>query len=84
VVATHRVRQPGHENDVGVPVCADNLKRADHLVVQLASFLVVCVYEDQITDLQGLVYRPDSPIEVPLVPSLVRVEGRSDLRDEVP
>jgi len=84
MVATHRVRQPVREDRVGVPVRADNLKRADHLVVQLASFRVVCVYEDPITDLEGPVDRPDPLIEVPLVPSLGSGEGGSYLRDEVP
>ena len=84
VVATNRVGQPVHEDRVGKPVRADNLKRADNLLVQLSSVRVVCVYEDLITDLEGLVDWADSLIEVPLVPSLSSGEGGSDLRDEVP
>ena len=84
MVATNRVRQPVHEDRVGMPGRADYLKRADHLVVQLASVRVVCVHEDPITDLEGLVECVDSLIEVPLVPSLGRDKGSSDLRDEVP
>jgi len=84
VVASHRVRQFVYQDRVGVPVRADNFRRADLLVVQLASFRVVCFHEDPINDLEGLVDRPDSLIEVPLVPSLGRREGGSDLRDDVP
>jgi len=84
VVATHRVRKPVHEDRVDVPVRADNLKRADHLVVQLASFCVMCVHEDPITDLECLFDRQDPLIEVPLVPSSGRGEVSSDLGDEVP
>jgi len=84
VGATHRVRQPIHADRVGVPVRAENLKRADHLVVQLASVRVVCVNEDPITDLEGLVDWPDGLIDISPVPSLGRGEGGSDLRNEVP
>jgi len=41
VVTTNRVGQPVHEDRVGVPVRVDNLERADHLVVQLASVRIV-------------------------------------------
>jgi len=84
VVATNRVGQPIDEDRVGVPVLADSLKRADHLVAQLASVRVVCVHENPITDIEGLVDWEDSLIEVSLVPSWSRAEGGSDLRDEVP
>jgi len=83
MVATNRVGQPVREDSVGAPVRAVNRKRSDHLEVQLAPFHVVCVHQDPITDLKGLVVRPDSLIEVPLVPSLRHGGGGSDLRDDV-
>ena len=82
MVAAHGVWQPIYEDRVCVPVRADDLKRADHIVLQLASVRVLCVLEDPITDLEGLVDRPDSLFQVALVPPLGRGEGGFDLRDE--
>ena len=79
VVAAQRVRQPVHEDRVGVTVHADNLKGADDVVVQLASVRVMGVHKDPIPDLEGLVDRPHTLVEVPLVPTLGRGEGGSDL-----
>ena len=79
MVAAQRVRQPVHEDRVGVTVHADNLKGADDVVVQLASVRVMGVHKDPIPDLEGLVDRPHTLVEVPLVPTLGRGEGGSDL-----